>query len=54
MGNGDGTFQRALNYAVAGAPQFAVVADFNNDGKPDVAVANYTSNSISLLINTTP
>jgi hypothetical protein len=40
LGNGDGTFQPAVEYAVAGNP-FAVVAeDFNHDGNPDLAVAN--------------
>ncbi|HTY11212.1 MAG TPA: VCBS repeat-containing protein [Bacteroidota bacterium] len=29
------------------------VADFNGDGRPDLAVANYKSNSISVFLNTT-
>ena len=39
LGHGDGTFEPAVNYPVQ--PQFAlymVTADFNNDGKLDVAV----------------
>jgi hypothetical protein len=29
------------------------VADFNGDGEPDLAVANLSSNSVSVLLNTT-
>jgi hypothetical protein len=29
-------------------------ADFNADGRADIAVANYTDNSITILLNTTP
>jgi hypothetical protein len=31
-----------------------VVGDFNGDGLPDLAVANYFSNDVSVLINNTP
>lgn len=40
LGNGDGTFQTALPFSAAGFPFALTVADFNGDGKPDVAVAN--------------
>jgi hypothetical protein len=29
-------------------------ADFNADGRPDLAVANYTHSNVSILLNTTP
>jgi hypothetical protein len=41
LGNGDGTFQPAVNYAVVNEPVSVAVGDFNGDGKRDLAVANY-------------
>jgi len=40
LGKGDGTFQTATTYQTGTEPISIVVADFNGDGKPDVAVAN--------------
>jgi uncharacterized membrane protein len=42
LGNGDGTFQAAVNYVSGGYGFFEqlVVADVNRDSKPDVLVAN--------------
>lgn len=41
LGNGDGTFQPALTFSSGGFYAIAVlVADINNDGKPDLIVAN--------------
>lgn len=41
LGNGDGTFQAAVNYSSGDPSALAVItADFNGDGKPDLAVAN--------------
>jgi len=37
LGNGDGTFQPAVNYPVAAPPGGIVVGDFNGDGIVDVA-----------------
>ena len=34
-------------------PRGIDTADFNNDGKPDLVVANYSDNNITVLINTT-
>ena len=36
FGNGDGTFQTAVQYAAGGNPAFSLVADINGDGKPDL------------------
>ena len=52
LGNGDGTFQPALPFTVGTNPESVVVGDFNRDGKLDLAVANFHSNSVSVLINT--
>ncbi len=40
LGNGDGTFQNPVNYSVDSEPGAVVAADFNHDGKLDLAVAN--------------
>jgi FG-GAP-like repeat/Transmembrane protein 131-like N-terminal/FG-GAP repeat len=40
LGNGDGTFQPAVEYP-SGLPQSVAISDFNRDGKPDLAVADY-------------
>ncbi len=54
LGNGPpnaGTFQPAVNYAVSGGPESVAVGDFNADGRPDLAVANYLSHNVSVLLN---
>jgi len=52
LGNGDGTFQTAVQYA---APYNAInlaVGDFNGDGKPDLVVvsATYSYTTVSVLL----
>lgn len=46
LGNGDGTFQPAVNYTVGVRPNSLVVGDFNRDGKLDLAVDNDTTTGI--------
>ena len=41
LGNGDGTFQPQVTYAVGRDPDAIVAGDFNGDGRTDLAVANY-------------
>jgi hypothetical protein len=43
LGNGDGTFKPAMKIAAGGSPTMVVVGDFNNDGRPDIAVSNSPS-----------
>jgi hypothetical protein len=47
--NGDGRFLKKLVYATGKLPHGLAVGDLNNDGLPDIAVANARSNSVTLL-----
>lgn len=51
-GAGDDTFNAAVNDRVAPGP-VCVTGDFNVDGKLDLAVANFHTNSVSVLLNQT-
>ncbi len=54
LGNGNGTLQTAQFSSLAFLPgTLASVADFNRDGKPDLAVTQQTSNLVSVLLNNT-
>jgi enediyne biosynthesis protein E4 len=55
LNNGDGTFRDATEEAglKAGKGLGVVVADFNDDGKPDIYVANDTTDNF-LYLNQTP
>ena len=52
LGKGNGTFQPAAGspIAVGEAPWAIAVGDFNGDGDTDLAVANYTSQSVTILL----
>src|SRR5208282_4616756 len=51
LGNGDGTFQPAVTYSSGGADATSVtVADVNQDGKPDLVVANANTGSVAVLL----
>jgi Bacterial Ig-like domain (group 3)/FG-GAP-like repeat len=49
LGNGNGTFQAAVNYD-AGSPYSISVVDLNADGKQDLAVASWTTNKATVLL----
>ncbi len=49
LGNGNGTFQTHADHATGTGPSSVATADFNSDGKPDLAVANSTDNTVSVL-----
>ena len=43
-------FNSATNFTVDINPMAVISADFNGDGKVDLATANYTSNDVSVLL----
>ena len=49
-GNGDGTFRVPTSVSLPGIPRGIVVADFNGDGWPDVAVAG-SGGAVYILLN---
>ena len=52
LGNGDGTFKPEVTYATANDPRMVAIADFNGDGKLDLATINSGSQTISVLLGT--
>src|SRR5262245_1515832 len=49
-GQCDSSFTAGTYYSAGANPTSAAVADFNGDGKPDLAVANDNSHNISVLL----
>jgi hypothetical protein len=50
LGNGDGTFRGAVNYAAGPNPGTVVVTDVNYDGIPDLTVPDGGNNGVSVLL----
>ncbi len=51
LGKGDGTFTPApVNPVPGSVPSSVTVADFNGDGKPDLAIANAGSNTLNVFL----
>jgi len=50
LGNGDGTFQAAVDYATGSEPESVAVGDFNGDGKLDLVISNGLSSNVSVLL----
>jgi hypothetical protein len=56
LGNGAGGFTLQANTPSTGAgssPSNVAIADVNGDGKPDALTANFSSNTLGVLLNTT-
>lgn len=53
LGDGAGGFAAApySPLVVGSNPEFGAIADFNGDGKPDMAIANSGSNNLTVLLN---
>ena len=47
-----GSFAARVDFAAGGAPQIVSIGDFDGNGIPDLAVANFTGGSVSVLRNT--
>jgi hypothetical protein len=50
LGTGAGTFQPPVAYPAGAAPWLAAVADFNGDGRADLAVTNRLHETVSVLL----
>jgi hypothetical protein len=45
LGNGDGTFQAPVTYSAGANPGTVIVSDLNGDGKPDLVVSDFCTDS---------
>ncbi len=50
LGNGDGTFRPAVSFAAGSPPGALLAADFNGDGKTDLAIGSSTFNGNTVTI----
>jgi len=50
LGDGAGSFGSQTRFTVGFDPYAAAVADFNLDGKPDLATANLNGSNVSVLL----
>ena len=52
-GSATPTFSAKTDFATGTGPYSVAAGDFNRDGKPDMAAANYDATSVSVFLNTT-
>src|SRR4051812_27826600 len=52
LGNGNGTFQIAVNYSIGTNtnPETIAIGDMNSDGKPDLVTVNSGIGTVSVLL----
>jgi hypothetical protein len=50
LGNGDGTFQKQVQYAAGGEPQGTVAGDFNGSGKLGIATTDFYSDGTAVFL----
>ncbi len=48
------TLAAQTDFTTGTRPSSVAIGDLNGDGRPDLAIANASSNSVSVLLNTTP
>jgi hypothetical protein len=51
FGNGDGTFRKPVDYQVGQYPVGLATADFDLDGRPDLAFVATTAGAVGILLN---
>src|SRR5262249_55482245 len=47
------SFGTQVDFAVSSAPDFVTTGDLNGDGRPDLVIADYDSNAVTVLLNRT-
>jgi Ca2+-binding RTX toxin-like protein len=50
IGNGDGTFQIAVEYGMGTDPESVALNDFDGDGDNDIVTSNFESDDVSVLL----
>ncbi len=52
LSNPDGSLQPGVNYGSGGGMEFVAVADFNGDGKLDIAASDYENETVQIFTGT--
>ncbi|CAF3474828.1 unnamed protein product, partial [Rotaria socialis] len=52
LGYGNGTFRKQITFPTGNnsTPNWVAIGDLNNDGRLDLAVANYLGNNVGILL----